>query len=418
MKEKRMDVLIIGGGASGLMAAITAARAGCRVLILEHKEEPGKKILATGNGRCNFTNTVQGSECYRGSTPAFVLQCLELFGAQNAIDFFKEIGIWTKDREGYCYPRSMQAVTIRDGLLQEVRRLHVSVKCDVGIRKIQKENGVFRVQSKEGDFYGKTCILATGGAASPQSGSDGSGYLYAKQLGHSCIEPVPALVPLHANETWLKQVKGVRAEGVVTLLVGGKEIAASGGELQLTDYGISGIPTFQVSRYAARALKENNTVMAMLDFLPEVSEGELIQWLTDRLAEKRNTPEQVLNGLLNQKLAHALTENWRKAANGKQTGAERKADGLRKTARELAAHVKRTRLQITGTGNFKQAQVTAGGIDTREVQAGTMESKLTEGLYFAGEILDVDGICGGYNLQWAWTTGYLSGKHVAEKAKA
>ena len=266
MKEKRMDVLIIGGGASGLMAAITAARAGCRVLILEHKEEPGKKILATGNGRCNFTNTVQGSECYRGSTPAFVLQCLELFGAQNAIDFFKEIGIWTKDREGYCYPRSMQAVTIRDGLLQEVHRLHVSVKCDVGIRKIQKENGVFRVQSKEGDFYGKTCILATGGAASPQSGSDGSGYLYAKQLGHSCIEPVPALVPLHANETWLKQVKGVRAEGVVTLLVDGKEIAASGGELQLTDYGISGIPTFMVSRYAARALKENNTVMAMVDF--------------------------------------------------------------------------------------------------------------------------------------------------------
>ncbi len=186
MKEKRMDVLIIGGGASGLMAAITAARAGCRVLILEHKEEPGKKILATGNGRCNFTNTVQGSECYRGSTPAFVLQCLELFGAQNSIHFFKEIGIWTKDREGYCYPRSMQAVTIRDGLLQEVHRLHVSVKCNVGIRKIQKENGVFRVQSKDGDFYGKTCILATGGAASPQSGSDGSGYLYAKQLGHSC----------------------------------------------------------------------------------------------------------------------------------------------------------------------------------------------------------------------------------------
>lgn len=409
MKEKIADVIVVGAGASGMMAAITAARTGCRVLMLEHKEEPGKKILATGNGRCNFTNTVQGSECYRGSAPAFVLQCLEQFGAQDAIDFFKTLGIWTKEKNGYCYPRSMQAGTIREGLLQELKRLRVCVRCDVGIRKITKEKNVFCIQTKEGDLYAKTCILATGGSASPQSGSDGSGYIYAQQMGHSCIEPVPALVPLYTKETWLKQVKGVRAEGTVKLFVENRKVAFAEGELQLTDYGISGIPTFQVSRYAAHALKEKKTVTAVLDFLPEIDTDELVQWLSGQFRTAKKTPEQILGGLLNRKLAQALVLLGSSCKKSQNTPLQQ--------AQVFSRFIKNCELHIVGTGTFKQAQVTAGGVDMREIHGISMESNLVKGLYFAGEMLDVDGICGGYNLQWAWTSGYLAGLHAAHRVK-
>lgn len=416
MGSNLTDVVVIGGGAAGMMAAITAARDGCRVTILEHKEMPGKKILATGNGRCNFTNTEQGLECYRGDTPAFVLPCLKAFDARAAIAFFKELGVWTKIKDGYCYPRNMQASAVRNALLGELQRLGVHICNDIGIRRVKKENGIFRIETKSGDHLAKTCILATGGMASPGSGSDGSGYVYAKQLGHHLVETVPALVPLVSDARWLKAVKGVRAEGKITLWVEGKEAAADCGELQLTDYGISGIPAFQVSRFAGKALAKGQRVLAELDFLPEISAEELYTWLLTEVL--RNRPsisgEELLGGLVNQKLARVVAADCRMPDLGWERSSQKEAE---KIVHDTVERLKGTKLRITGTGSFQKAQVTAGGICTDEVNADTMESRLNKDLFFAGEILDVDGICGGYNLQWAWASGHCAGSHAARSVQ-
>lgn len=194
MTKKKMDVIVIGGGASGMMAAIAAARKGCRVLILEHMNELGKKILATGNGRCNFTNAVQGCECYRGTAPAFVLPALKRFGWKASVDFFKELGIWSVERDGYYYPRNMQAAAVRQGLLSELQRRNIHTECGIGIRSIKKDGNTFVIEAKNGYYYGAACILAAGGKASPKSGSDGSGYIYAKNFGHNCIAPLLSLI--------------------------------------------------------------------------------------------------------------------------------------------------------------------------------------------------------------------------------
>lgn len=397
-----MDVIVVGGGASGMMAAIAAAKQGCRVCILEHKEMPGKKILATGNGRCNFTNLVQGCDCYRGSAPAFALPALEQFSAEDVKAFFSDLGILTTDKNGYCYPRTMQASCIRNALLRALKRFHILILCDVGIRKIHQTSSGFRIETKTGDFLTKTCILAAGGMAFPKSGSDGSGYIYAKQLGHTCVDPLPALVPLLAQAFWLKQTAGVRAEASVTLYVNDKCVDTDTGEVQFTDYGISGIPVFQVSRYASRALAEGNCVEAVLDLLPEYSMEQTARLLRVQRSKKNKscTLQEILAGFVNEKLARMLSETIK--------------DHNTVTAEDLARSMKQIRLPVTGTKGFMQAQVTAGGILTEEVQAETMESKLVKGLYFAGEILDIDGKCGGYNLQWAWSSGYCAGTHAGK----
>ena len=410
-----MDVIVIGGGASGMMSAIAAARRGCRVKILEHMDEPGKKILATGNGRCNFTNTAQGCECYRGTAPAFVLPALKKFGWKDAVDFFEELGVWTKEREGYYYPRSMQALTVRKSLLAELERNRVKVECGIGIRSVQKEDGRFVIQSKSGTYYGKTCILAAGGKASPKSGSDGSGYIYAKKLGHRCVEPLPALVPLLTDAGWNPAAAGVRGEAKITLYVQGKETASDTGEIQFTDYGLSGIPVFQVSRYAARALAEKKTVSVRLDLMPDTKTKLLYERLMDQAGSHPFTPwEEILSGMVNTKLARVLCSL---ASDTRFLPGEMKEARRQKLGKELCRLMKGLGCAVTGTKNFHQAQVTAGGLDTSQIDPATMESCLIDGLYFAGEIIDIDGKCGGYNLQWAWASGQCAGASAAEYVK-
>ncbi len=422
MSTLRMDVIVVGGGASGMMAAIAAAKEGCRVCILEHKEMPGKKILATGNGRCNFTNKVQGCECYRGTTPAFVLPALKQFGASDTAAFFLSLGVLPQEKNGYYYPRTMQASAIRNALLEELSVLGVDIHCDIGIRSITKKNGIFYFETKTGIYSSKICILAAGGKASPKSGSDGSGYIYAKGFGHTCTTVLPGLVPLLSGERWLKQTAGVRAWAGVTLLARGEQIVSDIGEVQFTDYGISGIPVFQISRYAAKALDEQKDVSVSVDFLPEIEAGELFRLLNKRMNEggrrkeagkslkeewagddqkrKRVFVKKILSGLVNEKIADVL------------------ADTVPLEPDVLCRKIKETKISISGTKSFHQAQVTAGGICTHEICEYTMESKLVKGLYFAGEIIDIDGKCGGYNLQWAWSSGYCAGRHGAQWVKA
>lgn len=412
MKENSFDIIVVGGGASGLMAAISAARIGVRVAILDHHAISGKKLLATGNGKCNFTNQMQGSSCYRCNDPVFVLQVLNQFSVKETLHFFENLGMLSKARQGYYYPRSGQASAVRNALLAEIKRLNVEIYNEIGIRNILRQKDRFLLQTKSGDFTARTCILAAGGKASPKTGSDGSGYIYAEKLGHTIHKPLPALVPLVSDSLWLKETAGVRCDARVTLLVNGNVAAADTGEVQLTDYGISGIPVFQVSRYASVALENKCSVTAVLDFLPELSEGEirriLIAGLSFSSVEKNW--EELLSGFVNQKISAMVCQ---KLKFPQMTVTLQPQKVWNRQLEQAIRALKGTSVSIVKTKNFDQAQVTCGGISVEEICPDDLQSKLVPGLFFAGEIIDVDGICGGYNLQWAWSSGYVAGVHAA-----
>ena len=258
-------IAIIGGGASGMMAAIFAVRKGAKVLLLEQNDRLGKKILVTGNGRCNYTNTYQDASCYRSEQPDFITRVLDQFPAEKVITFFRELGIYPKDRNGYLYPFSDQASAVRDVLEQEVYRLGVDVRTGISCTGIQKTNERFSLQTSQGSLTVDQVILCNGSKAAPSTGSDGSGYALAKQLGHQIIPVLPALCALHCTGKHFRAIAGVRAQGKVSLFVNSELTAADTGELQLTAYGISGIPVFQISRYASKALYEQKEVIAMLN---------------------------------------------------------------------------------------------------------------------------------------------------------
>lgn len=404
------DVIVIGGGAAGMMAAITASREKASVLILEHMDCLGKKILSTGNGRCNYTNKMQGIEYYRGDAPAFVLPALEQFGYEETIAFFRTIGVEPKEKNGYVYPRSMQASSIREALLLELKKNGVTIEVNVGIRSISPKKGCYEICTKNGVFHGKTCILATGGKSAKSTGSDGSGFLYLVPLSHKVTDLVPALVGMKAGEPFSGKLAGIRAEAEVKLFVENRQVAKDLGEVQLTDYGISGIPVFQVSRFAAKALEMGQAVRAEVNFLPEYPLEDVERLVAERFdAFPERSAKEVLIGLLNYKLVEVLLE-CAKIPPQKNAG---------KCSKKEIAHLCRLitafPYEITGMRKFEQSQVTAGGVATEEIHADTMESRLHPGLYFAGEMIDVDGMCGGYNLQWAWSSGYIAGTSAANK---
>ena len=405
MENVKRKVLIIGGGASGLMAAIMAAREGAEVTILEHMDRVGKKILSTGNGRCNLTNLSLKPEHYRSSQKLFPMKVLDRFSVWDTLSFFDGIGIITRNRNGYIYPNSDQAASVLDALRFETEHLGIKTVLSCQIRSAKKtKNGRFLVESDQGTYQGDCLILATGSKAASVSGSDGSGYELAKAFGHTIIKPLPALVQLRCKGTFFKQLAGVRCEAVVRLVSDGKTLAADEGEVQLTDYGISGIPTFQVSRYASQALDAGRRVNAVLDFFPSKSMEDTRAMLKQRKSMLGYRPSgEFLNGVLNKKLAAVLLKQ---AGIQPDCSCAQIKDSQLET---LTMQIKKFEVPVTATNSFEQAQVCCGGVDTRELRPDTMESKLVKHLFLVGELTDVDGICGGYNLQWAWSTGAVAG---------
>jgi hypothetical protein len=393
MVNKR--VLVVGGGASGLMAAITAAGEGAAVTLLEQNEKPGKKICATGNGRCNLTNLEMPEDAYRGNHPRFVKDALAFFSVQDTIRFFTKIGIYPTNRNGYLYPHSGQAQSVVDVLCMEASHRKVKIKTNAKVTALHYTDGVWKIQTEGWTYEADALILANGSCASAIAGSDGSGYELAKSLGHHVYEPLPALVPLKCKGNHYAQWAGVRTEGKVTLYIDGKPAASAAGELQLTEYGISGIPVFQISRYAVQALQKSQKASVSLDFLPEFSKEEFVSFMEQRRQDcSYKSEKELLTGLFPDKLIKVLLGQ-----------------------KDLCHAVKGFELQVSGSGSMTQAQVCAGGVDTKEVDSTTMESRLCPGLYFAGELLDVDGCCGGYNLQWAWSSGAMAGFSAARKEK-
>lgn len=395
-----------------MTAAIFAARQGGKVTLLEHMDRVGKKILSTGNGKCNLTNRHMDAACYRSSAPEFPMEVLSRFGEPETEIFFEDLGIVLKDRNGYLYPASGQASSVLDALREELSRQGVKVVTECGNVSITApdagRNGKqeWIVSCEKGRFCSDALILAAGSKAAPSTGSDGSGYRLAKKLGHRIVEPLPALVQLRCKEKFFKQISGVRTDALVSIWADGEKLACEQGELQLTDYGISGIPVFQVSRFAAVALSRGAKVKAELDFYPELGRKELGRFLRERrqlLGER--TAEGFFTGWFNKKLALLFL---RLAG----ISPDRKTSQLTETQlSELARLIKQFETEILETNPFANAQICCGGVDVREIDPHTMESKKKKDLYLVGELLDVDGICGGYNLQWAWSTGALAGIH-------
>ena len=398
-------VAVIGGGASGMMAAVTAASEGARVILLEHKDRIGKKILSTGNGRCNFTNIHQEPICYHSEDPMFPWEVVERFNAQAVISSFLQLGVYSKNRNGYIYPNSDQASAVLDAFRMELDRLKVEIRTGVECREIRPGKKGFTVLTDQGPVRADRVILCAGSKAAPTTGSDGSGYDLAKKLGHRILPVLPALTALKCEEKFFKSIAGVRANGSVSIWSGGECIAKDTGEIQLTDYGISGIPVFQVSRYASKLLYEKKEMDAVLDFMPDFTKEQTNAFLRARAKTRPDkSAEMFLIGLFHKKLC----DLWIRLS---EIPRQRKAGELTEDEiARLTSLIKEFRVRVRETNPYDKAQVCCGGVDTREVNPETLESVYVPGVYFAGEILDVDGMCGGYNLTFAWASGYVAGK--------
>lgn len=423
-----------------MMAAVAAARAGAAVTIYEHRSEAGRKLLMTGNGKCNLTNLRMGSSYYYCDSECgqrVVSSVLSEFDGEDTLSFFHGIGLLTYDRDGYVYPQSDQAVTVRDVLVRECVYQGVTFCYDVDVYPLlrqEKENGRFMI----GEARFDSVILACGGKSERQTGSDGSGYEIAKRFGHRISTPLPALVPLYTDEAGWQSMAGVRVKAGVRLLVDGIEAGKAQGELQLTAQGISGIPVFELSRIAVHAIYGGKSVEAEICFL-NGREREQVEALIRRMLargrkEKEHTGmlcetggvfcasdeqekngrrnmsvQQLLTGIVNEKILSFLVSR-----NGWET-----AEGLHKIktsdeqlAKAMTQQLFSLRISISGHGKLEHAQATSGGVLFEEVTEH-LESRLCKGLFFAGEMLDVDGICGGYNLQWAWSSGFAAGMRAA-----
>lgn len=404
-------VAVIGGGAAGMMAAITSAREGARVTILEHKDRIGKKILSTGNGRCNFTNTYQTPACYRSDNRDFAWNIIQKFNVEKTISFFKELGIYPKDRNGYLYPYSDQAAAILEVLQIEVAKLDICVMTEINVLDIQPVKKGIRITTDKKTITTDSVILACGSKAAPVTGSDGSGYQLAKLFGHRIVPVLPALVQLRCAEKFYKSISGVRVQGTVEIYADDIFLASDTGEIQLTNYGISGIPVFQVSRYAAKALYKKQSVTAVLNFMPDMNKDEFLLFLKERITL---CPYKTLDEFFTGVFPKKLCELWiRLSRLPKEMGV---SDLSGEQLEKLVLLIQHLRTHITETNSFEQAQICCGGVDTTEINPDTLESNYVPGIYFAGELLDVDGICGGYNLQWAWSSGFVAGKEAAGNA--
>ena len=401
---------IIGAGASGLMAAITAAKNGADVTIYEHKDKPGKKILATGNGRCNFTNTCQNPSFYRSDNKDFPWKVITKFDYKKVLDFFYDLGICINDRNGYIYPKSDQASAILEVLLMEVNRLGIKIITECKIKEIRVRKKEFKIISEDNSAYkADKVIVCAGSKASPVTGSDGSGYTLAKDFGHNIVPVLPSLVQLRCKEKFYKKVAGVRVSGRISIEIDNEIISEDTGEIQLTAYGISGIPIFQVSRYAAIGLYNKKDVVAHINFMPDYNKEELKDFFIDRIQRHPyNTGDEFFTGIFNKKLSSLFSSILRVENKNIGSLSEKDIDKMVNVISDFST-------VVIDTNSYEQAQVCCGGIDTREVEINTLESKYVKGLYFAGEILDVDGICGGYNLQFAWSSGYVAGMDASKR---
>ncbi|WP_352419408.1 NAD(P)/FAD-dependent oxidoreductase [Proteiniborus sp.] len=411
MAKVKKHVIIVGGGASGILAAISARKQGADVTILERNPRIGKKILATGNGRCNFTNVNADISYYHGSNPKFAYSALSNFNVNETINFFSKIGIAPKIEEfGKVFPMSDQASSFLDVFLYELNEIGVNVICNAYVKNIKSNKGKFNIILEDGStFQGDKVIIATGGKAMPSTGSDGNGFDLVKKLGHTIIDIFPGLVQLKLDGTFFKQIEGVKFVGTAEVLYKDKSLAKDRGDILFGNYGVSGPPIFQISRKAGELLHDNKEPILKITIMDTMSKEELKKLLVSRFENNpMKTVEFSMVGLVNKRLIPVLL----KEAEIHDLKCP-VANLTKKELEKILNILTDWRFKIKGTKSWPSAQVTAGGVDTKEIDQNTMESKIVKGLYFAGEIIDIDGQCGGFNLQWAWSSGFIAGRNAA-----
>lgn len=404
------DLIIVGGGASGLISAIAAKDFGIDVALVEGTDRVGKKILTTGNGRCNITNSQISFpfQTFHSDNFGFSNDILGKFSVEDTNYFFSNLGLnFVELENGKNYPQSLQASSVVDILRMSLQERNIPVYNSFKVKEIIKSKNKFKLYTGTSENEPLSCgklILACGGKSAPKTGSDGSGYTLAKELGHSIIEPIPAIVQLKLEHKSLKALSGIKFDGFAEVTANGKTLRKDFGEVLFTDYGISGPPILQISRMASKALSTGKDVKIIIDMLPNKSKEDVENFFESHFAifSYRKVVDSFI-GILNKKLIPILL---------KEAG----VDNIHKLCWELTWQEKKNiynllkgwEFKCIGTNGFNNAQVTAGGVNTKEVDSKTLQSKLVPNLYFCGEILDVDGDCGGFNLQWAWSSGYCA----------
>jgi len=403
-----MKVIVVGGGAAGITAAISAKDSGFDVSIIERNDRIGKKILITGNGRCNITNENINETRYHSQNNGFFEYALNKFNKDNTIDFFNMLGLpLTTLETGKMYPMSLQASSVLDILRLALEDRNIPIYTNTKIVKIEKTNNTFKIYDSNNEIYEcDKVILACGGKSAPKTGSDGLGFKLGISMGHSIIKPLPAIVQLKLAYTNLRALSGIRFDANAKIFIDDKLQRADFGEVLFTDYGISGPAILQLSRIASDGIEANKNITLQIDILPNIEEDKLQEFFENHwgMFYYRSVFDSLV-GIIHKKIITVLLKEANVSNIHKQCcdlSWEEKSNILRL--------LKKWNFVVTGTNSFENSQVTAGGIDTREVDPKTLQSKIVPSLYFCGEILDVDGDCGGFNLQWAWSSGFLAGQ--------
>ncbi len=401
-------ILVIGGGASGMMAAIHAAVNGAQVTIYEKSDRIGKKILATGNGKCNLSNTNMDLSNFYCADYNKLTDCFARFSTKDTVAFFEGNGLMIKDKDGYLYPYCEQASAVLDILRIALKKFKVTVFTGVtDIYLSVKKNGKFTLESSVGKQEFDSVILACGSKAGMKNATT-EGYNYAKDFGHRIVPLEPALVQVRCKEDFFPSIAGVRCRAKVTLYADADRIAYDEGELQLTDYGISGIPVFQISRIIAKELKAKREVRVEIDFVPGLTNEQWDDFIANRIAVYQSfTLEEFMTGLLHKKIGLMLLKKF-----GLKAG-DVLGDSHKDTLALICKAMKKFVVTPQQVNGFEHAQVCSGGVDFAEL-TNELESVYQPGLFICGEMVDVDGKCGGYNLQWAWTSGYIAGVSAAK----
>ena len=397
-------MIIIGAGAAGLCAAIVRARAGQKVMLLEQNSKIGKKILVSGNGKCNIDNKFIDAKRFHSQDTNFIKEVLEGYDFKSVEKFFTSIGLeLIEGKEGKMFPMSLQASSVVELLEYEAKRAGVEIVCDCTVTGIDKKDNTFILETTQGIQTCEQLLLANGSPAAPQLGGSDSGYAFAAKLGHTLIPRHPSLVQLCSDETWVKGCAGVKVAGLAQLYANGEYITEKKGDLLFTNYGISGLAILDLSREVSTRLASFDYCELSLDLIPEFSKEKLTNLLLGRIQSESEKPVTLwLQGIINKKLIHIILEQ-------SKCKAKKESDLNRKEINKIVHSIKNLKLSISDTKGFKGAEVSTGGIDTKEVNPQNMESKIVPNLFFAGEILDVDGDRGGFNFHFAWVCGLRVG---------
>ena len=401
------DIVIIGGGVSGIVSAIKSFNGRNRITILERNDKCLKKLLLTGNGRCNYFNDDISISNYHSMREDLLDKVINSDNMSRVLDFYNELGIIPKIKNGYYYPFSNQASTVRDALMFEVMKLGISIKYNYLVENIERSNNKFIINDS---IVCDKVIIATGSCSYPKTGSDGMGYDFLRKFGHNIIKPLPALVQLNSDFKYCRELSGIRSDVILSLYEEDEFISSSVGEVQLTDYGISGICTFNLSHFVTRGLDVGKKEVIKVNFLPFIKDNYM-EWF-NTYSNKHNDKNiyMLLCNILNYKLVKVILKVC-------SIDNETYYNELDYNSRSLLIdNLTNFKFNIVSTKDFNFSQVCNGGVSLDEVNLSTFESLIVDGLYITGEVLDINGNCGGYNLICAVISGILVGDDLSDKS--